>query len=94
MGETTYLPTYLPTSNIDNSNINNNNYNNNNNNYNNNNNNNNNNNWAKQLTGETTHLTRAKPPNNKTRAKRLRAKLPGETTHGRNDPDSLSALAG
>ena len=28
-------------------------------------------------------------PTHKTRAKRLRAKRPGETTHGRNDPDSL-----
>ena len=73
MGETTYLPTSI----IDNSNINNNYY------YNNNNNNNNNgrnNSQAKQLTGETTHLIRAKRPTHKTRAKRLGAKRPGETT--------------
>ena len=89
MGETTYLPTYLPSSIIDNSNINNNYYNNNNNNNNSSNNNDGrNNSRAKQLTGETTHLIRAKRPTHKTRAKRLRAKRPGETTHGRNDPDS------
>ena len=49
-----------------------------------------NNSRAKQLTGEMTHLIRAKRPTHKTRAKRLRAKRPGETTHGRNDPDSLA----
>ena len=46
-----------------------------------------NNSRAKQLTGETTHLIRAKRPTLKTRVKRLRAKRPGEMTHGRNDPD-------
>ena len=87
----TYLPTYLRISIINNSNINNNNYNNNNdNNYNNNNNKNyynngRNNSQAKQLTGETTHLIRAKRPTHKTRAKRPT----GETTHGRNGPDSI-----
>ena len=84
----TYLHTYLSTTDINNSNINNNNNNNNYNNNNNNNNNGRNDSWAKQLKGETTHLIRAKRPTNKTRAKRLRAKRPGETTHGRNDPDS------
>ena len=49
-----------------------------------------NNSRAKQLTGETTHILRAKRPTHKTRAKRLRAKRPGETTHGRNDPDSYT----
>ena len=44
---------------------------------------------AKRPTGETTHLIRAKRPTPKTRAKRPRAKRPGETTHGRNDPDSI-----
>ena len=40
-----------------------------------------NNSRAKQLTGETTHIMRAKRPTHKTRAKRLRAKRPtGETT--------------
>ena len=43
---------------------------------------------AKRPTGETTHLIRANRPTPKTRAKRPRAKRPGETTHGRNDPDS------
>ena len=43
---------------------------------------------AKRPTGETTHLIRAKRPTPKTRAKRPRAKRHGETTHGRNDPDS------
>ena len=47
---------------------------------------------AKQLTGETTHLIRAKRPTLKTRAKRLGAKRPGETTHGRNDPDSSNTV--
>ena len=83
---------------INNSNINNNNYNNNNNNYNNNNDNNDNNNnnnnkdynrqnnsQAKQLTGESTHLIWAQRLAVKPRAKRLRSKRPGESTHGRND---------
>ena len=85
----TYLPIYLRISIINNSNINNNNYNNNI--YNNNNNKHGrNNSRAKQLTGETTHLIRVKRPTHKTRAKRLGAKRPtGETTHGRNDPDSV-----
>ena len=43
---------------------------------------------AKRPTGETTHLIRANRPTPKTRAKQPRAKRPGETTHGRNDPDS------
>ena len=43
---------------------------------------------AKRPTGETTHLIRANRPTPKTRAKRPRANRPGETTHGRNDPDS------
>ena len=47
---------------------------------------------AKRHTGETTHLIRANRPTPKTRAKRPRAKRPGETTHGRNDPDSFCSI--
>ena len=47
---------------------------------------------AKRPTGETTHLIRANRPTPKTRAKRPRAKRPGETTHGRNDPDSFNKV--
>ena len=47
---------------------------------------------AKRTTGETTHLIKANRPTAKTRAKRPRAKRPGETTHGRNDPDSYTMI--
>ena len=47
---------------------------------------------AKRPTGETTHLMRANRPTPKPRAKRLRAKRPSETTHGRNDPDSFQTV--
>ena len=40
---------------------------------------------TKQPKGETTHVIRANRPTPKTRAKRSRAKRPGETTHGRNN---------
>ena len=49
---------------------------------------------AKRPTDETTHLIRANRPTHKTRAKRARAKRPGETTHGRKDPDSCSPVKG
>ena len=47
---------------------------------------------AKRPTGETTHLIRANRPTPKTRAKRPRAKRPGETTQGRNDLDSFLSI--